>query len=88
MEMPLVMADGKTIAACANALIEATALAIVSILEHGEKPPAPASDRKRDQQLNIRLSAEEKLRLEASAQAEGFASISDYVRSAALRAAG
>lgn len=84
----MVMSDGKSVQACVRAVLEATAATIATMLEMGEKPPAPASDRKRDQQLNIRLSVEEKLRLQAVAQSEGFASISDYVRSAALRAAG
>lgn len=84
IEMPLVMADGKTVEACMSQTLEATALAIASMLEHGERPPAPASEGKRDVQLNIRLTAEERLALDAAARRDGYRSISDYVRAAAI----
>jgi predicted RNase H-like HicB family nuclease len=85
IEMPLVMGDGRNIQACAKAVLEATTAAIATLLETGERPPAPARELRRDQQVNIRLSAEEKVRLEATAQREGYRSMSDYVRAAALR---
>jgi predicted RNase H-like HicB family nuclease len=84
-EMPLVMADGRTVQRCATRVVEATTAAIATLLERGERPPASARDLVRDQQINIRLSAEEKLRLEATARREGFRNLSDYVRDAALR---
>lgn len=85
VEMPLVMGDGRTIQACAKCILEATTITVAHMIEIGEQPPAPARDLKRDQQINIRLSAEEKLRLEATAHREGYRSMSDYVRAAALR---
>jgi len=85
IEMPFVMADGKSIETCAAQLLEGTAAAIASMLEQGAEPPSPAREGKRDQQVNIRLTAEEKLALEGLASKEGFRSISDYVRAAALR---
>jgi len=64
--------------------MEATTLAVATLLESGEHPPAPARDGNREHQMNIRLTAEEKLALEAAARQRGFRSVSDYVRHAAL----
>ncbi len=82
--MPLVMADGRTLESCANAVLEATVAAVAVLLESGQRPPSPARDAVRDQQVNIRLTAEEKLLLEDRARQAGFRSLSDYVRAAAI----
>ena len=83
--MPYAMSDGDTIEKCVANTFDATASGIAVMLEAGQTPPAPAHEGKRDQQVNIRLTAEEKLRLEGLASRDGFRSLSDYVRSAALR---
>ncbi len=88
VELPLVMGGGKTISACAKSVLEATIAAVATILEHDETPPSPARDGKRDQQVNIRLTAEEKLRMEEAARREGFRGLSDFIRSAGLDRAG
>lgn len=88
VEMPLVMGDGETIEACATQTLEATVAAIATMLELGETPPAPARAGKRDQQVNIRLTAEEKMQLEAAARNEGFRSLSDFLRASGLNRAG
>jgi predicted RNase H-like HicB family nuclease len=88
IEMPFAASDGPTLQECATNTLEATASGIAAMLEDGETPPAPANDGKRDQQLNIRLTARERLLLEGLAAREGFRSVSDFVRSAALRRAG
>jgi predicted RNase H-like HicB family nuclease len=87
VEMPYVMADAPTPGECVAAALAAHAAAVATLLERGETPPAPASDGKRDRQLNIRLSAHEKHTLESAAQREGFRTVSDFVRHAAMRAA-
>jgi len=84
VEMPYAMADGKTLDACAQATLEATAAAVATMLEAGDRPPSPARDGKRESQVKIRLTAAEKLALEEAARAAGFRSISDYIRTAAL----
>lgn len=86
-EMPLVMGDGKTVAKCVDSVIEAAIVTVASMLEKDEKPPAPAREGKRDQQVNIRLTAEEKLRLEEAARKEGFRSLSDFLRASGLNRA-
>jgi len=88
VEMPFVMADGPTLQACAESTLEATTTTIATLLEKGEKPPAPAREGKRDQQVNIRLTAEEKLRLEEAARRDGFRSLSDFLRASGLSRAG
>lgn len=87
VEMPFAMSDGRSYEACAANTLEATASGIAVMLEAGQTPPTSLRERKRDQQLNIRITAEERLRLEALAANDGFRSVSDYVRSAALRRA-
>ncbi len=72
LEMPYVMADGKTRNECSDQTLEAATTVVASMIERGEAPPAPASDEKRSEQLNIRLSAMEKLQLESAAQQKGF----------------
>ncbi len=84
IEMPLVMGDGKTPDQCVAQVLEASAAAIATMLEAGQRPPSPSRNLKRDQQLNVRLTADEKLHLEEAARLAGFRSISDFVRAAAL----
>ncbi|MEM1211479.1 MAG: DUF1778 domain-containing protein [Planctomycetota bacterium] len=84
LEMPRVMADGLTPEACLKETLLATALSVAVLLEDDERPPAPLSDQKRTSQLNVRLTADEKLRIEEAARAAGFRGVSDFVRSAAL----
>lgn len=86
VEMPYVMADGKSIQNCAEQTIEALTSAIATLLEAGERPPSAAAAGKRDRQVNVRVTADEKMRLEELAQREGFRSTSDFMRAAALKA--
>jgi predicted RNase H-like HicB family nuclease len=85
VELPLVMADGRTIEACAKAVLRASAEAVSALLERGIRPPAPSREGRREVQINIRLTAEERLTLEAAAERTSARSISDFVRLAALR---
>ncbi len=85
VELPGVFADGKTIEACARETLEALTTTVATLLETGQRPPSPASEGKREQQVNIRLTADERLRIEEAARVEGFRSVSDYIRAAALR---
>lgn len=87
VELPLVMAGGATPGECYDQVLEATTFSIATMLELGERPPAPASEGRRDQQVNLRLTADERLRLDAAAAREGYRSLSDYVRAAALNRA-
>jgi len=86
LELPNVLADGKTPDACVKAAREAMTAVVATLIERGESPPKPASPKNdRTAQVNIRLSALEKLDLENRADQGGFRGISDYVRAVVLR---
>jgi len=86
LEMPHVFGDGKTPEACIANTREALEAAVLYLLENDQRPPAPASSGQRTEQVNVRLTAEEKVLLEASAKRKGFTGLSDFVRAAAIEA--
>jgi predicted RNase H-like HicB family nuclease len=86
LELPLVFGDGATPEACIKDTRQAFVLAVATLLELGERPPAPATSGHRTEQVNVRLTAEEKLLLEASAKRKGFSGLSDFIRAAAVEA--
>jgi predicted RNase H-like HicB family nuclease len=84
LELPGAIDGGDTPdQAVANVRQAATTL-VAYLLEEGRMPPLPASEAKRSEQVNVRLTPEEKLLLEDNAQREGFRGISDYVRATTL----
>ena len=87
VEMPYVMADGATVEECVRSLMDAAVGTVATLIEQGDKLPSPASAAKRDQQVNIRLTADEKMRLDDAARHAGYRSLSDFVRNAALESA-
>ena len=87
LEMPHVFGDGSTPEACIADTQQALTVAIAYLLEQGQSPPAPASSGKRTQQVNVRLTAEEKAVLEGTARRKGFEGLSDFMRAAALESA-
>jgi len=86
VELPNAMSDGKTPEKCIHNTREALITAVASMLEDGETPPPPASEGLRNEQVNVRLTAEERLALETAAQRDGFRGLSDFIRNAALAA--
>ena len=84
LEMPLVFGDGKTPDECMKNTKEALTSAVAHLLEIGEVVPAPASNGKRTEQVNVRLTAEEKAILGASARSQGFKGLGDFLRAKAL----
>lgn len=85
MELRGVMADGKTPDACMTQTREALIGAVAVMLEEGARPPAPASAGTRQEQVNIRLTSEERALFETAAQRHGFRGLSDFLRAAGLR---
>lgn len=83
VELPTVFGAGRTVAQCVATLRRHLIIAVASYLEEGETPPPPAKLGKRDQQVNVRMSAEEKVLLEARAAQHGTG-LSDYIRAMAL----
>lgn len=84
LEMPQVMNDGKTPDECVEKTRDILTTAVAYMLEQGQVPPAPAAENRRTEQLNIRLTPEEKLLLEDAARRKGFRGLSDFVRNASL----
>ena len=87
IELPMVFADAKTTGQCCKNTREAIIVAVATMLECGQTPPSPASEKKRNLQMNIRLTAEEKVKLTRTSRNLGFKGVSDFVRYAALKAA-
>ena len=84
LEMPTVFAGGKTPDECIHNTKEALVATVAHLLERGETIPAPASEGKRTEQVNIRLTAEEKAILVASARSQGFKGLADFIRARAI----
>ena len=84
LELPNVFGDGKTASRCVEDTREALCGAVATMLEQGPKPPAPAREGTRTQQVNVRLTAEEKAMLETTAKRKGFKGLSDFLRAAAM----
>lgn len=84
LEMPTVFGDGETPDAAVRDTREALVIQVGWMLHKGRKPPRPAGKAVRDIQVNVRLSREEKLRLESQAKEGGFRGVSDFIRTKAL----
>lgn len=83
LELPLVLGDGPTGLKCIASVREAAITSIAVMLENKQSPPEGATS-PRSEQVNIRLTSMERLRIEHAARRAGFRSVSDYIRSAAL----
>jgi len=84
MEMPSIMADGLSPQDCYDQTSEAAIGAVALLLEQGQCPPAPASSQKRTAQINVRVTEDERMKLEDAAKRLGFRGVSDFVRTSAL----
>jgi predicted RNase H-like HicB family nuclease len=87
VEVPNAMDDGKTPDECAANVREALVSHVAYLLEKGEAPPPAVATRTRAEQINLRLTADEKLTLETAAKQGGFGGVSDFVRTVAMKAA-
>ena len=88
VESPSVVAFGDTPQEAMADYQGCLEIALVYKIEEGEDIPLPTNDDQRTQQVNIRLTAMEKLRLEAVSKQQGFRSLSDFMRAASLGRAG
>jgi predicted RNase H-like HicB family nuclease len=86
LELPHVIAAGKTADACIADTQQAMCAAVALLLEQGLRPPAPGRQGMRSEQIEVRLTAMEKAVLETAARSRGYRDISDFVREAALAA--
>ena len=84
VELPSVFADAMTPEQCYKATEDALMVAVATMIECGQRPPQPASAGRRTEQVNVRLTAEEKLLFANEAMNRGFKGISDFIRNSAL----
>lgn len=84
LEYPEAIGVGRTVQGCMDATRESLVLGVASMLENGETPPIPARQNVRSEQVNLRLTPEEKAVLESRSRTKGFRGIADYVRAVAL----
>jgi predicted RNase H-like HicB family nuclease len=84
LEYPEAMGDGKTAEKAVASTREALMAGVCTMLEAGQTPPAPARNALRTEQVNVRLTAEEKSLLESRAKTKGFRGLSDFIRARAL----
>lgn len=87
LELPGALGDGTTPANCLESTKESMTAVVAFMLERGETPPAAAADETKLVQLNVRISAGEKLRFEEAARQRGQG-LSEFIRSAAVERAG
>ena len=84
VELPMCLGDGET----PEAAIECTKQGIVASLStdlaRGIPAPLPAREGVRSEQVNVRLSADERQAIEANAMRAGFKGLADYIRAVAL----
>ncbi len=76
--------EGRTAQACVNDTRKALVASVATMLEADQLPPLPASEGKRTEQVNIKLTCEEESRLTTLAQSQGSKGLSDYMRAKAL----
>jgi predicted RNase H-like HicB family nuclease len=84
LELPNVFGWGSTLARCEKETRELLVTMLAFMWERGEEPPTPAEENKRNEQVNVRLTAMEKMRLEEASRRQGFRGLSDYIRNKAL----
>ena len=88
LELPFSMGDGRNPGECVKSTRNALTITVAYLLEKGERPPRPADDRERSEQVNLRLTRREKLLLEQTASRLGHRGLSNYLRATALGTAG
>jgi predicted RNase H-like HicB family nuclease len=86
LELPHVIADGKTAERCIADTQQAMCAAVALLLEQGLRPPAPGRQGMRSEQIEVRLTAVEKGVLEVAAKGHGYRDVGDFIREAALAA--
>ncbi|MBL8759721.1 MAG: type II toxin-antitoxin system HicB family antitoxin [Phycisphaerae bacterium] len=87
VELPTVFVFGKTPEAAMKKIQEPLTVVIATLLEAERPVPAPMTEGKRDAQVNVKLTAEERFVVENAAKNRGFKGLSDFFRFAALQIA-
>lgn len=85
VELPTVFVDARTPEKCYESVQDALMVAVATMIECGQRPPQPASANKRTEQVNVRLTTEEKMIFTNEAMNLGFKGLSDFLRNTALQ---
>lgn len=84
IELPYCLGHGQTAPECYESTRRVLEATVATMLEAGHRPPSAAREKMRTEQVNIRLTQEEKLLLEQAAQVKGFQNLSSFIRSVVL----
>jgi len=84
LELPSVFGEGGSPDECVSDTREALTAAVATMLEAGQTPPPAARQGVRSEQVNVRLTPEERAILETTAKRKGFRGLSDFIRAGAL----
>ncbi len=84
VELPHCLGDGKDVESAIEAARETVVAGLAADLAAGMPAPHPAREGVRSEQVNVRLSADERATIEANAQRAGFKGMADYIRIMAL----
>lgn len=84
VELPHCLGDGATCDAAVKATKQGIAASVSADLADGIPAPLPAREGVRSEQVNVRLSADERQAIEANAIRAGFKGLADYIRAVAL----
>lgn len=84
LELPHCMGDGATAEAAIASAREAVVAGLSADLAAGIPAPLPAREGIRSEQVNVRLSADERTLIEANAIRAGFKGMADYIRAVAI----
>jgi predicted RNase H-like HicB family nuclease len=87
VEIPTVFVFAKTAESAMKKIHEPLTVLVATMIEAKRALPSPMSEGKREAQVNVKLTAEERLMVEGAAKSRGFKGISDFFRFAALQVA-
>ncbi len=84
VELPNCMGDGADAEAAINSTRAAIVAGLSADLAAGIPAPIPAREGVRSEQVNVRLSPDERTLIEANATRAGFKGLADYIRAVAI----
>ena len=84
LEYSSALGIGKSEAEAIKVCREVLTTLVAYHLEKGEKFSMPSKQNLRNEQISLKVSAEEKVRIEAAAKLKGFRGVGDYLRTLAL----
>ncbi|MFN0010460.1 MAG: type II toxin-antitoxin system HicB family antitoxin [Phycisphaerales bacterium] len=87
VELPSAFATAPTSDEAVKAVRRPLTTLLATMLELGRPLPSPMTAGKRDAQVNVKLTPEERLVVEGAAKKQGFKGLSDFFRFAALHVA-